>query len=44
MQFNGDGDDVTVNGLNGYDMTMKYVLHHLNYHHSFRLGAHMTFI
>lgn len=23
MQFNGDGDDVTVNGLNGYDMTME---------------------
>ena len=23
MEFNGDGDDVTVNGLNGYDMTME---------------------
>ena len=23
MEFNGDGDDITVNGLNGYDMTME---------------------
>jgi len=23
MEFNGDGDDVTVSGLNGYDMTME---------------------